>query len=244
MIKAMRLEWMKWRRSPVLLYIIVAILAAPLLTMMSTYLKIKNNVSALGWIDFVSLALQVNHLFIFPLTFGALTAFTFVQEYQHRTVINLFTMPNSRATLMVAKTGAILITIVLIVGLSHVATILAGSLFFPQQPWTMFLHYLPVTIKTGFIQCLLLPIFICVAVISRHFIPPLIAAGVIIMLDFLSIAIPNGGVYVFPALPYYVILQSIGWYDKPIPYLWDVLIPVFMVLMIFAIYVVKKQEIH
>jgi bacitracin transport system permease protein len=244
MIKAMQLEWMKWRRSPVLIFIAVAVLAAPLLSMMSTYLKLNNNGPSVHWIDFVSLALQINHLFIFPLAFGALTAFTFVQEYQHRTVINLFTMPNSRATLMMAKTGAVLITILGIICFSHVATILAGSLFFPQQTLSVFFHYLPVTFKAGIIQCLLLPIFICVAVISRHFVPPLIAAGVMIMLDFLSIAIPNAGVYVFTALPYYVILKSIGWYDQPIPFIWEILIPVFIVLMAVVVYVVKKQEIH
>ncbi|RXT08932.1 hypothetical protein EIZ39_09050 [Ammoniphilus sp. CFH 90114] len=55
------------------------------------------------WDDIIGLCMQINHLFIFPLTFGVLTAFITVQEYQTEAVINLFILPLAEQLLSCPK---------------------------------------------------------------------------------------------------------------------------------------------
>ncbi|WP_042338443.1 ABC transporter permease [Desulfosporosinus youngiae] len=47
--------------------------------------------------------LQIKLYLLFPILFGALTAYVFVQEYQDRTIIHLFTLPESRTKILLTK---------------------------------------------------------------------------------------------------------------------------------------------
>ncbi len=85
MVTAIRLEMLKWKRSRILLSAFIAVLTAPAITLISTSLKADNLGVQAKWVDIIALNMQINHLFVFPLTFSALAAFIFVQEYQTAT---------------------------------------------------------------------------------------------------------------------------------------------------------------
>lgn len=246
MLTAVRLEMLKWKRSNILLSAFISALIAPAITLISTYLKANNLGVQAQWVDIIALNMQVNHLFVFPLTFSALTAFLFVQEYQTGAVINLYTLPVSRTTIMLAKTFTLFITLAVLTIFSHILVILTGAVFL-DNPWTAFVQYFLLAVKVGFMQFLLMPIFICVSVWTRHFVPPLIVAGVFIMIDFISLAMPSVGPLLFPAIPFYVVLEGIGWYPtgiRGIPYTWEVLVPVFFVFLTAALVITEKRDIH
>lgn len=246
MLTAIRLEMLKWKRSNILLSAFISALIAPAITLISTYLKANNLGVQAQWVDIIALNMQVNHLFVFPLTFSALTAFIFVQEYQTGAVINLYTLPVSRTTIMLAKTFTLFITLAVLTIFSHILVILTGAVFL-DNPLAAFVQYFSLAVKVGFMQFLLMPIFICVGVWTRHFVPPLIVAGVFIMIDFISLAMPSVGPLLFPAIPFYVVLEGIGWYPtgiRGIPYTWEVLVPVFSVFLTAALVITEKRDIH
>lgn len=246
MLSAIGLELMKWKRSKILLSAVIAAFVAPFITLVSTSLKTSNLGLQAEWVDIIALCMQVNHLFVFPLTFSALAAFIFVQEYQTGAVINLFTLPVSRKSIILAKTITLLLTLMVLNLLSYVLTILVGKVFIAASPWAAFVRFFPLALKTCFMQFSLMPIFICIGLWTRHFVPPLITAGAFIMIDFISLAMPSIGPFLFPALPYYVILQEIGWYPtgiRGIPYTWELLVPVFFIFLITALVISEKQDI-
>ncbi len=247
MLTVIRLEFMKWKRSKILLSAFIAILIAPFITLLSTSLKINNLGLQAEWVDIIALGMQVNHLFVFPLTFSALAAFIFVQEYQTGAVINLYTLPVNRKSILVAKTVTLLITIMAFILISHVLIILTGTIFLNTSPWAAFVRYFPLACKTGLMQFSLMPIIICIGIWTRHFVPPLITAGVFIMIAFISIAMPSIGPLLFPALPYYVILQDIDWYPtgiRSISYTWEFLVPAFFIFFITSFVISEKGDIQ
>jgi bacitracin transport system permease protein len=239
-----RLEMMKWRRSKILLSAILAVFVAPFITMLSMWIKMNATGAPIHWVDILALCMQINHLFIFPLTFGALTAFVFVQEYQTKVIVNLFTLPVSRTAIILSKTVTLFLTLMVLNLISYVLNILIGVFFLHSGAGEAFVQYFPLALKTGLMQVLLIPIFICVGVWTRHYIPPIVAAGICIMIDFVSLAIPNVGLLLFPALPYYVILHSIGWYNGVIPFTWGLLIPACLLFMSASIWIAEKRDIH
>ncbi|SHE79451.1 bacitracin transport system permease protein [Seinonella peptonophila] len=244
MITTIRLELLKWKRSKIILSAIIATLMTPLITLLSTFMKTTNLGVSAKWVDLVGLAFQVNHLFIFPLLFGSLTAFIFVHEFQTKSIINLYTLPKSRTTILLAKTIVIFLMIIILTILSHILIILTGTLFIQSGAWNAFLYYFPLALKTGLMQFLMIPIYICISLWTQHFIPPIVTAGLFIMTAFISLAMPSIGPLLFPALPYYVILQSIGWYNQTIPLIWDMLIPIFLITMVIAMMITEKRDIH
>lgn len=244
MITAIQLELMKWKRSKILLSAFMGTFVAPFIALVSTSLKTNNLGMEIQWVDIVALCMQINHLFVFPLAFSALSAFIFVQEYQTGAIINLYTLPVSRKSIILSKTITLFITIMVLNLVSYILTILTGAVFLNTSPWAAFVQYLPLAIKTGFMQFLLLPIFICIGIWTRHFVPPLIAAGAFIMIDFISLVLPKIGPLMFPALPYYVILKEIGWYQGNIPLTWGLLIPVFLLFYFTSQMITEKRDIH
>lgn len=246
MVNAIRLEMLKWKRSKILLSAFIAVLIAPAITLISTSLKANNLGIQAKWVDIIALSMQVNHLFVFPLTFSALAAFIFVQEYQTGAIINLYTLPVSRKIIILAKTVTLFVTLALLTFLSHALVILTGNVFL-DNPWAAFVQYFPLAIKVGFMQFLLMPIFICIGIWTRHFVPPLITAGVFIMIDFISLAMPSIGPLLFPAIPYYVIIEGIGWYPtgiRSMPFTWELLVPAFFIFLIAALVISEKRDIH
>lgn len=243
-ITVVKLELMKWKRSRILISAFVGAFVAPFITLMSTYLKISNQGFQVTWIDIIALSMQVNHLFVFPLTFSALAAFIFVQEYHTGSVINLYTLPVSRKSIILSKTVTLFIIIMGLNLVSHLLTILTGAVFLDVGRWAAFIYYLPLALKTGFMQFFLMPIIICIGIWTRHFVPPLIAAGAFIMIDFISLVLPKIGPLMFPALPYYFILKEIGWYENRIPFTWELLIPAFIIFLVLALLISEHRDIH
>lgn len=244
MLTAVRLELMKWKRSKILLSAFVGAFVAPFITLISTSLKTTNLGTQIHWVDIIALCMQVNHLFVFPLIFSALSAFIFVQEYQTGAVINLYTLPVSRRSIILSKTVTLFITIMMLNFISYLLTILTGAMFLKSQVGTAFIQYLPLALKTGLMQFLLMPILICIGIWTRHFVPPLITAGAFIMIDFVSLVLPNIGTLMFPALPYYTILKEIGWYQGNIPLIWGLLVPGFIIFLWLALYISEQRDIH
>lgn len=244
MLTAVRLELMKWKRSKILLSAFVGAFVAPFITLISSFLKTTNLGAKIEWIDIIALCMQVNHLFVFPLTFSALAAFIFVQEYQTGAVINLYTLPVSRKSIILSKLVTLFITIMVLNLISYILNILTGAVFLDTGLWAAFIKYLPLALKTGMIQFLLMPIIICLGIWTQHFVPPLIAAGAFIMIDFISLVLPKIGPFLFPALPYYIILKGIGWYSGSIPLVWGLLVPVFIIFLFMSMYMTEQRDIH
>lgn len=247
MITAIRLEFLKWKRSKILVSSFIGTFIAPFITLISSSLKANNLGVQIQWVDIIALCMQVNHLFIFPLTFSALSAFIFLQEYQTRAIINLYTLPVSRTFITLSKTITLFLTLMMLTLVSYILTILTGMIFLDTNPWAAFVRYFPLALKTGFMQFLLMPIFICIGIWTQHFVPPLITAGAFIMIDFISLALPSVGPLLFPALPYYVILEDIGWYPtgiRGIPLTWELLVPVFFIFFIAALIISERGDIH
>lgn len=245
MLNLIRLEFMKWKRSRFLLAALASMLIAPFVATVSTYSKMHNPSMTVDWDSFFGVALQVNLSLIFPILFGALTAYVFVQEYQDRTVITLFTLPHRRSSIFLAKIITILVTLLTLIILNTVLTFLGGKLMLSQPlTSTLLFKHAYLSIITGIMALCFIPIFAYVGMRTRHFIPPLVGATGFTFLNFASLVSPTYGPYVPTAIPVFYFLNAIGWGTSHIPFVWSLLLPVLVLSLCLCLKEYSTQEIH
>ena len=240
----LRYELMKWKRLYLVPAIVIAILIPPLLTGFSMSMKIKNTGAAIHWEDVLGLCLQVDHLFIFPLLFSSLTAFVFVHEFQTRSIIPLFTLPIKRTKIVTLKMFLLFFVILILSILSHLLILCVGYFFIKEPISKAFIDTLPLSIETGLMQISYVPIYMCICLWARQYVLPIVTGGIFIMTAFVALAIPKIGPFLFPALPYFTILQGIGWSTTDIPLVWSQLIPISIFFFILSLWIANKRDIH
>ncbi|MDQ7095726.1 ABC transporter permease [Desulfosporosinus sp. PR] len=244
MLKMIALEFRKWKRSKILFGAVAATLIGPFVAAASAYAHLHNAASAPDWASFFAITLQVNLSLLFPILFGALTAYTFVQEYQDRTIINLFTLPESRVKILLAKMIAVLGTLLTLIIVSLLFTLIGGKLML-SAPLTMptFLRLSGLTLITGVMVLCFIPVFAYIGIRSRHFIPPLVGATGFTLLNFSALVSPTYGPLVPTSIPVFYLLNAIGW-RASIPYVWSMLLPIFALSLLFCLREYASQDIH
>lgn len=244
MFNMIRLEFIKWKRSKILLAALVTTLIGPFVAAVSAYAEPHNLNRLVDWDTFFAIALQINLSLLFPILFGALTAYVFVQEYQDRTIINLFTLPQSRAKILVAKMITVLGTLFLLVVVSLLFTFIGGKLMI-SVPLTLEtglrLSYL--SIITGIMVLCFIPVFAYIGIRTRNFIPPLVGATGFTLLNFAALVSPTYGPFVPTSIPVFYLLNAIGW-RTPIPFVWGMLLPIFVISMLLCLREYMTQDIH
>ncbi|WP_273484327.1 ABC transporter permease [Desulforamulus ruminis] len=244
MFKMMRLEFMKWKRSKILLGAIATTLIGPFVASVSAYSKQHGSNLPADWDSFFAVALQVNLSLLFPILFGALSAYAFVQEYQDRTIINLFTLPESRAKILLAKMFTVLGTLLMLIVVCLVFTLIGGRLML-SVPLTFetLLRLSSLSLITGIMVLCFIPVFAYIGIKTRHFIPPLVGATGFTLLNFAALVSPTYGPLVPTSIPVFYLLNAIGW-RASIPFVWSVLLPIFALSMLLCLREYVNQNIH
>lgn len=237
-------EIMKWKRSKILCGGVVTTLIGPFVAAVSVYAKSHNAGPAPDWSSFFAVTLQVNLSLLFPILFGALTAYTFVQEYQDRTIIHLFTLPESRTRILIAKMITVLGTLLAIIIVGLLFTFMAGKLTlnvplsFPDL-----VRFASLSIITGIMVLCFIPIFAYLGIKTHHFIPPLVGATGFTLLNFAALVSPTYGPFVPTSIPVFYLLNAVGWRSS-IPYVWSMLLPVFLVSLLLCHKEYAAQDIY
>lgn len=245
MSNLIRLELMKWKRSKILLASLLTPAIGPFVATLSTYQKLKGDAGTATWKAFFGVALQVNLSLIFPIVFGALAAYVFVQEYQDRTIINLFTLPQSRVKILFAKLSTIFLTLLSIILMSIFFSFILGNFIVPEKlTQNIVLSMSSLSLVTGVMATLFVPFFAYIGIRTKHYIPPLIGATMFTFLNFASLVSETYGPLVPTAIPVFYLLKSIGWFFGHIPFVWSMLFPIFIFSLVFTALEYIKQEIH
>lgn len=244
--KLAMLEFLKWKRSKVLISAAVATVIGPFVAALSTVQKLKSPTPDVTWASFFGVALQVDLSLIYPIIFGSLAAYVFVQEYQDRTIINLFTLPVTRAQVAWAKMITIYGTLISLVIVSTILTFVGGSFLVPQPLTTAILiQFTYLSLITSIMALMFVPIFIYIGIRTRHFIPPLVGATGFTFLNFASLVSETYGPLVPTAIPVFYLLKGIGWgAGVNIPFIWSVLIPILVISTYITLKEYKNSDIH
>lgn len=245
MIKLIRLEMLKWKRSRILWVSLLAAALGPLSAWLSALMKANSMHVAVTWNDLFSLALQVNHLMVLPILFGALAAYVFVQEYQGGAFANLYTLPVSRIAVALSKLATIFVLLMGLNLVSFLLTAFAGLAIVGTVSGDVFIRFLDLAVSTGLMSFMLVPIPILIGIRTRHYIPPVVAASCFILLNFVAIAVPDIlGPRVPTAIPYYVILYRVGYFDTPPAITWSLLVPVFLLFLALSFITVVRHDVQ
>lgn len=244
--KLARLELIKWKRSKVLVSAAASTVIGPFVAALSTIQKLKSPTPDVTWEGFFGVALQVDLSLIYPIIFGALAAYVFVQEYQDRTIINLFTLPVTRSQVAWAKMLTIYITLISLVVVSTILTFIGGSLLVPKQlSVATVIQYTRLSLVTSIMALMFVPVFIFIGIKTRHFIPPLVGATGFTFLNFASLVSETYGPFIPTAVPVFYLLKEIGWgANIYIPYVWSVLIPILVISTYLTLREYKHCDIH
>jgi bacitracin transport system permease protein len=245
MITMIRLEMLKWKRSRILLLSLLAAGIGPLAAWLSASMKASNMHVAVTWYDIFSLSLQVSHLLVLPILFGALAAYIFVQEFQGGAFVNLYTLPVSRITVAVAKLATIFVVLMGLNLVSFLLTSVIGLAVAGPPSADVFVRMLSLAASTGLMAFMLVPIPMFIGIWTRHFIPPVVAASSFTLLNFVAIAVPDIlGPRVPPAIPYYVILYRVGYFSRPPAVTWSLLLPVFGLFLALSLVTVMRRDVQ
>lgn len=227
MLNLILLEFMKWKRSRILLGALAAILIGPFTAAVSAYAKSQNPQQLADWDTFFAITLQINLSLLFPILFGALTAYVFVQEYHDRTIINLLTLPQKRTHIFLAKLLTLLATLMTLILLSLFFTFIGGKIMLPSSlSLEAFLKLARLSVVTGVMVLCFIPVFSYIAIKTRTFIPPLVGATGFTLLNFAALVSPTYGPLVPTSIPVFYLLNAIGW-KSSLPFTWSILLPIF-----------------
>ncbi|MEZ5073198.1 MAG: ABC transporter permease [Bacteroidales bacterium] len=169
----------------------------------SSVIEMKTSLLGTGsWPSYLSLLLQLV-VTIGVLGYGLITAWIFGREFSDRTLKDLLALPVHRASIVTAKLLVILVWGILLSGIMLLTALATGALI-GLPGWEVSLlgpfakHYALATLFNGL---LILPVALT-ASLGRGFIPPLaFAIGILILTQFLIMALPAAA-YAFPwALP-------------------------------------------
>lgn len=246
MLRTVRLEFMKWKRSRILVSALAATIIGPFVAVLSTYSKLNSPHAAdAGWHSFFGVAWQVNISLIYPIIFGALAAYVFVQEYTDRTIVSLLTLPVSRTRIALTKLITIYLTLVLLIATSTALSFLLGLLIVPE-PLTLpvVLRFSRISLAAGVMALALVPVFAYIGIRTRHFIPPLVGATGFTFLNFATLVSEQYGPYVPTAIPVFYVLRAVGWFTAPLPYTWELLIPAFLISLYLTLRLYNTSDVH
>jgi len=245
-VRLATLEFLKWKRSKVLVSAVVATVIGPFVAALSTIQKLASATPDVTWGSYFGVALQVDLSLIYPIIFGALAAYVFVQEYEDRTIINLFTLPVTRAQVAWVKMITIYVTLLALVIVSTILTFVGGSVLVPA-PLTMatVLQFTKLSLTTSIMALMFVPVFIYIGIRTRHFIPPLVAATGFTFLNFASLVSETYGPFIPTAIPVFYLLKDIGWGENVnIPFIWSALIPILIISTYITLREYQNSDIH
>lgn len=241
-----KLELLKWKRSKVLISAAAATFIGPFVAALSSVQKLESSNPDVSWESYFGVALQVDLSLIYPIVFGALAAYVFVQEYQDRTIINLFTLPVTRTQIAWAKMITIYVTLLTLVITSTVLTFVGGVVFVPA-PLTLdiVIKFTNLSLVTSIMALMFIPIFIYIGIKTRHFIPPLVGATGFTFLNFASLVSETYGPLIPTAIPVFYLLQGIGWgANVHIPFTWSMLIPILVISTYITLKEYTTSDVH
>lgn len=245
MISTIRLEMMKWRRSRLLVFALIGMLIGPVVGVVSSMQSMNQGHGYLAWSAFFALSLQVNHMMLLPLVFGALASYVFVQEYQGGAIINLYTLPVSRAKILFAKFATVFLYTMLLTAVSGLLTFAIGA-FATKNALTMhtFWEYFGLSMEAGVLLFLLVPVPVLIGIWTKHFVPPLVVSGLFILLNFISLIAGKVGPMIPTAIPTFMVLKHISWTTLEIPFVWSMLLPIFLVFTLLSLLVVIRRDVN
>ncbi|ABZ84217.1 hypothetical protein HM1_1647 [Heliomicrobium modesticaldum Ice1] len=218
MILSIRLEMTKWKRSRMVWMTFLGSVVAPFFALISSLQTMSQTQQFKSWDELFAVAFQINHLLFYPFIFGAVASYVFVQEYQGGAIINLFTLPVSRARIIVSKIITVFLFVMLLSLVSTAVTFLFGWKFTSTPlDWNLFIRNFQLAMETTLMQFMLVPIIICIGLWTKHFVPPLVGAGLFVVLNFVSFVSSSVGPFIPTAIPTFVVLQHVGWNQFFIP---------------------------
>jgi bacitracin transport system permease protein len=182
-------ELLKLKRSKMLLLSVIGAGLAPFMVVLAFYLNRSSadpsGEQAVFETLFYNTSMYTALLVGVPL-YSLVAAHLFLREYTEDTLKNLLTIPVSRAGLMISKMVLLLAWIVLLSLTAWVFTILFGLLgSFDGLSGVLILDYLIRFAAQGFLLWSLTTPVILVTIVMKNYVPPMIAAISITMLNVL-----------------------------------------------------------
>lgn len=146
---------------------------------------------------------------------------------------------------MLAKLISILGTLLVIIIINAFFTFMGGFIIL-VQPLTIgiIIKHGYLSVVTGIMALCFVPVFAYVGMRFKHFIPPLVAATGFTFLNFASLISPTYGPLVPTSIPVFYFLKAIGWGSANIPFIWSMLLPIFLLSVVLCIKEYSNQEIH
>lgn len=248
MITAVRVELLKWKRTKIPILVLLSTLIIPLINFITMYsLKGKDYFKPPTWEQLFGKILFQEHVMVFPVVFGCFIGYVFVREFQEKGHVNLFTMPISRITIVTSK--MIIVFVVLFFGiiLSSGFSILLGKIFV-NEPLSMKMmqNFFSVSVQALVMQFMLMPIVVVVGLFSRHYVPTLGTAILFIIANFFGLFFGKNGSIIPTLIPAVFIKKQMFPHPEEvcIPYVWSILLFIFLFSLILISIILKRKEFY
>lgn len=179
-------EFLKLKRSKMLLISLLGAAVAPILIVVASYLHMKTK-QPTEPILFAELFFQVNLYTILiigvPL-YGVVTGYLFIREFLEDTIKNLLTIPVSRFSLLVSKAFILLAWILLLTTFSWVLTLGLGYLAqFDGLTKSLILRSLKQFLLGGILLFILSSPIIFLALYMKNYVPTIICTIIITLIN-------------------------------------------------------------
>ncbi|ASA20613.1 ABC transporter permease [Paenibacillus donghaensis] len=189
MVNLLAAELLKLKRSRMLLLSLLGAAIAPIMVVLAFYInkhsEIHNEPADLA-VLFYNTSMYTVLLIGVPL-YTVVTAYLFNREYVENTLENLLTLPVGRTTLMLSKMLMLMLWILLLSLVAWVLTLLLGLLGgFGGLSGSLILHSLSAFVLAGlFLFALSTPV-ILITVMMKNYVPPIIFALSITLINVLA----------------------------------------------------------
>jgi ABC-2 type transport system permease protein len=212
-LRALRAEITKLRRSAVPLWTALVVVIAPLVTVSSVTL-VRNGAEHATWLAFMRAGPQLLAGWYGTVLFGMVTAYVFGREYADGTVTALHTLPLDRGLVVCAKMVVVLGWALALTFVGLVAQAgYAAALGLAGSSWADAASCLGVALRVTALICATMPLVALVAMIGRGYLAPMVFATTAAALGIglaeggfsryfpWSMPVAVSGMALFPAVP-------------------------------------------
>ncbi|HEY8394291.1 MAG TPA: ABC transporter permease [Thermaerobacter sp.] len=244
----LRAELLKWRRSRVLLAVLLATAVSPGFNALLLWGAQRSSGARLQvpWFEFLAQVAMFAHLLVYPLAFAFVGTYVVVREFQEGTASNLYALPVSRPGILLTKVGsAAVVLLVAVVGAVPLAVIAGLPVIGRLPTLDETLRALVLHLETGLAQFLLLPVILWLATWARNYIVPLAAAGFLVVTNIATSFAGDDWLWIPTGIPAWTAQASHVQELAPhVPDWWLVLTPIFVVFLALTVAWTARADVR
>ncbi|UOY91531.1 ABC transporter permease [Ectobacillus sp. JY-23] len=178
-------ELLKLKRSSMFLISMLGAMVAPFMIVVAAHVQTSGPRA-----DFRELFYQTNLYTVLVLgvaLYGVVAAYLFHREYVEDTLKHILTIPVSRGNFIISKFAVLLLWIMILTGIAWLLTLLLGILFrFDGLSWNLLVFSFKQFYVGGLFLFILSPPVVFVTLVMKNYVPPIILAIVITMMNVMA----------------------------------------------------------